>query len=278
MSVASIASAPEAFDYVRSLVMQRAAIVLEPSKTYLVDVRLGPIAQRHGLPTVADLVAKLQRQPFGPMHEDVVEALTTNETSFFRDVAPFEAMRKTILPQMIQKREGERSLSIWSAACSSGQELYSIAMTLREHFPAINSWNLQLLGTDLARTMVDRAKAGTFTQTEVNRGLPAACLVKYFQRQGLNWQLSEDIRKLTSWRKINLVEPWSGIPTMDVIFLRNVLIYFSPETKRKVLSQVRKVLRPDGFLFLGGAETTMNLDDSFERFPCDGAVCYRMRF
>jgi len=277
MATASIAMAPDAFEYVRALVAERAAIVLEASKTYLVDARLGPVAQRHGIPSVTDLVSALRNCVFGPLHEEVVEALTTNETSFFRDVAPFEALRKTILPDMIQRRSMERELSIWSAACSSGQELYSIALTIREHFPVLNTWRLHLLGTDLVRPMVERAKAGNYNQAEVNRGLPASCLVKHFQRRGLQWQLSDDIRSLTTWRRLNLVEPWSGIPAMDVIFLRNVLIYFSPETKRGVLAQVRRVLRRDGYLFLGGAETTMNLDDSFERMPCDGAVCYRLR-
>jgi chemotaxis protein methyltransferase CheR len=181
------------------------------------------------------------------------------------------------LPDLVQRRSAERALAIWSAACSSGQELYSIAMLLRENFPALQSWKVNLLGTDLSGQMVDRAQAGVFTQAEVNRGLPAPSLIKYFQRQGMQWKLNDDLRGMANWRRMNLIDTWTNVPPMDVIFLRNVLIYFAPETKRKILAQVRKVLLRDGYLFLGGAETTTNLDDSFERLPCNGAVCYRLR-
>lgn len=277
-ALASPAAPPGYFEFVRKLVADRAAIVLEPNKLYLVDARLGPVATRHGYTSVPALCDALAGRPLGPIHEQIVEALTTNETSFFRDVAPFEALKKTILPDMLLKRAAKRELAIWSAACSSGQELYSIAFTLREHFPTLSSWKVRLFGTDLSAQMVERAEKGVYNQAEVNRGLPAAFLVKYFQRQGLHWQLDPSIRAMTAWRRLNLIENWvPAVEPMDVVFLRNVLIYFSPETKKSILAQVRRVLRPDGYLFLGGAETTLNLDSSFERFPCDGAVCYRMR-
>ncbi len=278
MTTATLEAPPVYFEFVRKLVLDRAAIVLDANKLYLVDGRLAPVAAKHGFPSVGAMVDAIHSKPYGAVHEAIVEALTTNETSFFRDVAPFEALKKTILPDMIQRRAAKRELSIWSAACSSGQELYSIAFTLREYFPALNSWNVKLLGTDLNAQMVERADKAVYNQSEVNRGLPASYLVKYFQRQGLYWKLDDSIRAMAAWRRLNLIEPWgAAVGPMDVVFLRNVLIYFSPDTKRRILAQVRKVLQPDGYMFLGGAETTMNLDAAFERFPCDGAVCYRMK-
>lgn len=278
MTTATLEATPAYFEFVRKLVLDRAAIVLEANKLYLVDGRLAPVAMKHGFASVSTMVDAIQAKPFGPIHNAIVEALTTNETSFFRDVAPFEALKKTILPDMLQRRAAKRELSIWSAACSSGQELYSIAFTIRENFPTLNSWKVKLLGTDLSTQMVERADKAVYNQSEVNRGLPASYLVKYFQRQGLHWKLDDSIRAMAAWRQLNLIENWgAAVDPMDVIFLRNVLIYFSPETKKQILAQVRKVLRPDGYMFLGGAETTMNLDNSFERYPCDGAVCYRLK-
>ncbi|RIK77544.1 MAG: chemotaxis protein CheR [Planctomycetota bacterium] len=278
MTAAVAEALPAYFDFVRRLVAERAAIVLDATKLYLVDARVMPVAARHGFDSIAAMVSAIRSRPFGLIHEEIIEALTTNETSFFRDVTPFEALKKTILPELIQKRGAQRELSIWSAACSSGQELYSIALMLRESFPTLGSWKVNLLGTDYSTQMIERAASAVYNQSEVNRGLPASYLVKYFQRQGLQWRLSDSIRTMTTWRRLNLIEPWSSVVApMDVVFLRNVLIYFSPDDKKKVLAQVRKVLRPDGCMFLGGAETTMKLDDSFERFPCDGAVCYRLK-
>ncbi|HEX4460923.1 MAG TPA: protein-glutamate O-methyltransferase CheR, partial [Polyangia bacterium] len=214
MTIAASTTCPDAFEYVRKLVAERSAIELESSKTYLVDARLGPVAQRHGLSCVTELVGVLKRRTNSPLHEEVVEALTTNETSFFRDLAPFEALRQTVLPDLIQRRSVQRTLAIWSAACSSGQELYSIAMLLRENFPTLQSWKVNLLGTDLSGQMVDRAQAGTFNQAEVNRGLPASSLIKYFQRQGMQWKLNDDLRGMATWKRMNLIETWTSVPPM----------------------------------------------------------------
>jgi chemotaxis protein methyltransferase CheR len=267
------------FEYVRALVHERAAIVLEPGKSYLVESRLMPLARAEGLATVAELIARLKRARAGRLHRLVVEAMTTNETSFFRDVRPFEALRQVVLPELIARRAGERRLCLWCAAASSGQEPYSVAMLLREHFPRLaeEGWMLRLLASDLSEEMVERAREGCYRQLEVNRGLPAALLVKYFEKVGVEWRLHEDIRRMVEFFPLNLAEAWPPLPPMDVILVRNVLIYFDAETKRAVLARMRRLLRPDGYLFLGGAETTLHVDDAFERVVVCGAACYRVR-
>jgi len=264
------------FCYVRDLVQRRAAIVLETEKTYLVESRLQPLARREGFLNIAELVAKLRMSATGELHGRVVEAMTTNETSFFRDLQPFEAFRKVILPELIAKR-ATRQLRIWCAACSTGQEPYSIAMLLREHFPQLATWDVKILATDLSTQVLEKARSGSFNQIEVNRGLGAPYLSKYFDRQGLTWQLKAPIRQMIEFRHMNLIEPWPTLPSMDVVFIRNVLIYFDIQTKKDILRRVRHLLRPDGYLFLGGAESTMNLDDSFVRTEVEKFSVYRLR-
>jgi chemotaxis protein methyltransferase CheR len=266
----------DAFNFICSLVRDRSAIELEPNKAYLVDARLTPVARENGMSSIGELVAAVRRPGSQDLTRQVVEAMTTNETSFFRDLHPFDALKTHVLPELIAKRSNQRTITIWSCACSSGQEPYTIAMILREHFPMLNGWTVKLFGTDLSSQILSRAREGLFNQTEVNRGLPASLLVKYFQKDGLQWRIKDEIRKMVEFREANLAQPFSpSHPTSDIVFLRNVLIYFSPETKKGILKKVRQVLHPDGYLFLGGAETTMNLDASFERVPLGKAVCYR---
>jgi chemotaxis protein methyltransferase CheR len=265
------------FDFVRKLVHERAAIVLEDGKEYLVESRLSALARRQGIPSVGDVVKQLRSAPLGPLQRLVIEAMTTNESSFFRDVNPYTALKETVLPEVLRLRAAERSLQIWSCACSSGQEPYSIAMLLQENFPELFSWNVKILATDLSSEMVARTKSGKFSQLEVNRGLPAPMLLKYFEKQGLEWQARESLRRLLDVRDLNLAGQWAGIPKVDVVMLRNVLIYFDMETKRKILGKVRQILRPGGFVFLGTAETTMNLDDKYELTRANGAVFYKVR-
>jgi chemotaxis protein methyltransferase CheR len=186
-------------------------------------------------------------------------------------------LKKTLLPELMQKREKERKLNFWCGASSSGQEPYTIAILLREHFPMLANWSFRFLATDLSVEMVEKARAGRYSQLEVNRGMPAPLLVKYFQRHGVEWQVKDELRKVVEFRPMNLVESWLSMSEMDVIFMRNVLIYFDVPTKKAILSKVRRVLRSDGYLFLGAAETTLNLDDSFERMQFDKAGCYRLR-
>jgi chemotaxis protein methyltransferase CheR len=264
------------FNYLSNLVRERSAIVLEPGKEYLVEARLTPLAQRQGFDTLDAFIAHLRAHRYNGTHRKVVEAMTTNETTFFRDVYPFEMLKKVILPTLIEKRQATRSLNIWSAACSSGQEPYSIAMLLRENFPLLAGWDVRILATDISQEMLERTRAGRYTQLEINRGLPASLLVKYFERQGLEWQIKPELRSMLEVRELNLVEPWTLLPQMDVIFIRNVMIYFDVETKKLILRMLRQVLRPGGYLFLGGAETTLNLDSTFTRVNYDKAICYQV--
>lgn len=263
------------FDFLRALIRERSAIVLEPGKEYLVESRLLPILRGGGFASPVELVARLRREPRGELERRVVEAMTTNETSFFRDHHPFEALRTRFLPDLIAARRPERRLRFWSNACSTGQEAYSLAMLLTEHFPELGAWDVSIFASDLSREMVARTAAGSYGQLEVNRGLPAAFLVKYFERHGTSWQVKAPLRKLVTARELNLVEPWPALPPFDVIFLRNVLIYFDLETKRAILRRARQALRPDGLLLLGSAETTIMVDDGWDRVPAGVSVAYR---
>lgn len=266
------------FEYVRSLVRQASSIVLDDSKTYLVISRLLPLARSSDFDTVGALISHLQSTPPGDLHSRVVEAILTTETSFFRDLHPFLALRDEILPELIEKRSRTtRTLSIWSAGCSSGQEPHSIAMLLRDRFASLGSWHLQLLASDLSNQMVERARRGTYSQLEVNRGLPAPYLVRFFDQIGDQWVLKDDIRTMFRFFQQNLSDAWSSVPALDVLLLRNVLIYFDVATRRRVLRQVRRLLRADGYLVLGSAETTLNLDDLFERVRVGRSVFYRIR-
>ena len=262
---------------IRMLVRQRSGIVLEEEKTYLVETRLSALARREGFASLEGLLAKFHAPLSNGLHEKVVEAMTTNETSFFRDMQPFEALRQAVLPEVLERRAAQRQLFIWCGAASSGQEPYSLAILLREHFPALANWHVRIVATDLSLAMLERARRGLYSQVEINRGLSASLLVKYFNRSGLEWQLKDDIRSMVEYRQMNLIENWPTMTPPDIVMLRNVLIYFDVETKRTILGKVRRLMRPDGYLFLGGAETTMNLDDAFERVPFDRSGCYRLR-
>jgi chemotaxis protein methyltransferase CheR len=253
------------FDYICRLVRDRSGIVLEPGKEYLVDARLTPLARQCELRSVSELVGKLMHGAGETLAVRVVEAMTTNETLFFRDTHPFETLRKVVLPELILRRQAERQLNVWFAACSTGQEPYSFALLLREHFPELTGWRLNLLATDLSAGALAQARSGRYSQIEVNRGLPAALLVKYFTQSGLTWTLSADVTRMVEFQELNLTRAWPALPRMDLVFLRNVMIYFDAETKKSILRRVAQLLRLDGYLLLGGAETTHNLDDAFRR-------------
>jgi chemotaxis protein methyltransferase CheR len=268
--------APADFAYVRELVHRRSAIALEAGKEYLVESRLLPIARASGEGSLDRLVSRLRSSPEGALHKQVVEAMTTNETSWFRDRHPYESLESVILPDLLPRRAMERKLTIWSAAAASGQEAYSIAMVLHDRLAADPTWNLRVLATDLSEEMVRRTRAGRYSQLEINRGLPAAKLVRHFTRAGTDWLVNEPLRRMVEARQLNLAAPFPRLPPVDVLFLRNVLIYFKLETRRQILDRVRRVLRPDGYLVLGGAETTLNVD-AFECVPLDKATVYRPR-
>jgi chemotaxis protein methyltransferase CheR len=263
------------FDYIRTLVRSKSAIVLEPGKEYLVQARLLPLARKQGLDDISALVDKLKRGD-ATLSNDVVEAMTTNETSFFRDVHPFEALREDVLPPLIQARAATRKLNIWSAASSTGQEAYTISMTLREHFAQLAAWNVSILGTDLSREVLEKAREGRYAQIEVNRGLPAPLLVKYFDRAGPAWRVKQELKRGVEFKQMNLMLPFPAMPRMDIVFLRNVLIYFDAGTKRDILMRVRNAMAPDGFLFLGAAETTLQFEGMFDRVPRARGNCYRV--
>ncbi len=269
--------APAEFDFVCRLVRKNSAIVLGTGKEYLVESRLSPLARTHGVADVQELVRVLQRQPVGKLADEVVEAMTTNETSFFRDQHPFSALTKQVLPDLMRSRAAGRRLSVWCGASSAGQEPYSIAMLLRQAFDTAPGWSANILATDLSPMMLNRTKEGRYSQLEVNRGLPAPMLVKWFDRVGTQFQVKQELRSMIETRPLNLAERFPPIGTFDVVFLRNVLIYFDPPMKKQVLQRVRQVLRPDGLLFLGAAETTLTIDDAWERVAIDRATAYRPR-
>jgi chemotaxis protein methyltransferase CheR len=265
------------FDYIRRLVLEQSGIVLEEDKQYLVESRLLPLAQREGFDSIASMVAWLGAKKFDGLQRKVVEAMTTNETSFFRDFHPFEALRKSVLPQLVLRRAASKELTFWSAGCSSGQEPYSLAILLQESFPSLAGWNVKIIASELSAEMLARAREGRYSQLEVNRGLPATLLIKYFRQHGSDWQIREDLRRRVEFQIVNLADAWPLLPPMDVVLMRNVLIYFGLGTKKNILGRVRQLLKADGFLFLGGAETTFNVDEAFERVQFDRTICYRAR-
>ncbi len=268
-------SRPE-FEYLRKFMREGSAIVLDEDKQYLAESRLAPLLIPEGFPSVQKLLERMRGGSSSPLHRKVLDAMTNNETWFYRDLAPYDALRTEILPQIIKRREVERRLNIWSAASSSGQEAYSLSMLLLEHFPGLSSWKVQILATDISNAVLERAKRACYSKMEVNRGLPIHLLAKYFTRSGLEWQLSERVRSMVTFRLMNLAESWPDIGSIDVLMLRNVLIYFDVDMKRQILARVERVLSKDGVLFLGCAETTLNLSDRFERVQYGAVFCYRL--
>ncbi|MBS1816844.1 MAG: protein-glutamate O-methyltransferase CheR [Acidobacteria bacterium] len=264
------------FDYIRTFVAGRSGIVLETGKEYLVEARLQPLATRLRLAGIPELVAAMRRTRDRDLERQVIESMTTHETTFFRDVAPWEALQKHVLPRLIQARRVTRQLKLWCAAASTGQEPYSIAMLLADQFPELDTWQVQFIASDLSLEVLERARAGRYSQLEVNRGLPAHYLVKYFTRHGATWEIRPEIRKRVDFQQINLIEPWPVLPAFDIVFIRNVMIYFDTDAKRSILGRIRQRLRADGHLFLGAAETTLNIDAGFARTEYERAGCYRI--
>lgn len=264
------------FNYVRDLVKRVSAIVLEPEKAYLVETRLTPLARKTGFGSLQALLASLRVDGNPRLRHQVVEAMTTHETSFFRDGHPFETLKARILPELLARRSSSQHVAIWCAACSSGQEPFSVAMLAREHFPTLVKGCLRIIATDLSEAILARAREGLYSQIEVNRGLPATELTRYFDRQGLCWRIKPEIRRMVDFQQSNLAGAWPNLPLMDVIFMRNVLIYFGIETKKQILNNVRRALKPDGYLFLGASETTLNLSAAFEPITLGKTTCYQL--
>lgn len=264
------------FDYVSRLAHSEAALVIEPGKEYLVETRLGPLAEREGFASLAAFIHQLRAEvKVNGLHHKAIDALTTNETFFFRDYHPFEALRRFILPPILEQRAAARRLTIWSAACSTGQEPYSLAMLLLEHFPQLADWMVSILATDLSPTVLKVAQAGKYSQFEVNRGLPASYLVKYFTKQEEAWFIKDEVKRMVEFRPMNLIQSWPVMPPLDLVFIRNVMIYFDVETKKTILRKIRNCLLPHGHLFLGTAETTTGLDPAYQPVAYGKAVVYR---
>ncbi|MGA2233454.1 MAG: protein-glutamate O-methyltransferase CheR [Tepidisphaeraceae bacterium] len=264
------------FEFISELVRARSGIVLEAGKEYLVEARLATVIRRHKLDSIAALAAQLRAYPADPLATQVVDAMTTHETSFFRDHYPFEALRKVVLPALMARRAVSKTLTIWCGACAMGQEPYTIAMTLCETIPKIEEWRITFIATDICADMITQSRNGKFTQLEVNRGLPAPLLIKYFEKHGMEWQIKRPLRSMIEFRELNLTQEWGNLPAMDIIFMRNVLIYFDTPTKQEIFRRVRGVLKPDGYLFLGCAETTMCVDDNFARAEIEKGSYYHL--
>ncbi len=265
---------PTDFEFLRKHVEEHAGIVLGDDKVYLVEARMRPLLPRCGFQSIARLAAELRARPTGELMDMVVEAMTTNETSFFRDMAVFDSLRESVFPQLIKSRAATKQLDIWCAASSSGQEPYSLLMLLRESFPELATWRLRYIASDISTAMLERTRCGVYSQHEVNRGLPARLLTKYFDRHGLEWQVKPELRAALELRKINLVDDWPAMPPLDIVMIRNVLIYFDQQTKRTILQRIKGLLRSDGYLFLGTAESPALLTDSFTR--ADDAAAYQL--
>jgi chemotaxis protein methyltransferase CheR len=255
------------FTFIAAFLKERSGLIITPDKMYLLETRLAPIMRERGLNGLSALM-DLLRQP-GPstVKDKVVDAMTTNETSFFRDIHPFDALRKSVIPGLIERRGANRSLRIWSAACSTGQEPYSLAMTLKDHFPILGGWKIEIVATDLSPTVLERAREGMYSTFEVQRGMPIQMLVRHFDQLEPNWQVKPELRKMVTFRSLNLLEDFSSLGQFDVVLCRNVLIYFDQPTKTRILNAISRRIASDGALLLGGAESVFGLCDAFAGVP-----------
>ena len=254
------------FETFSSLVKTESGLTMTPEKAYLLESRLAPVALKWKLSGVEQLAEALRSRHDAAQIRDVTEAMTINESQFFRDTKPFDLLRDKMLPALLAARGAKRRLRIWSAACSSGQEAYSIAILLQET-AALNGWAIEIVGTDISTDMVERAKAGVYSSFEIQRGMPAKLLVKHFGRAGDKWQITEPIRRAVQFRRHNLLHDAMALGTFDVVFCRNVLIYFDIPTKAKVLAAVHRQMPADGYLVLGAAETVLGVTEMFYQSP-----------
>ena len=269
-------SAAVDYGYLRDLVFGLSRNVLDPSRDYLFETRLSKLLRNQGMSHLEDLVRHLRVKKDPALERAIAEAMTINETSFFRDTRPFELLRTELLPKLIEARRTTRSLRFWSAACSTGQEGYSLGMLLREHFPMLVGWSLRIEGTDLSNEVVERAQSGRYHRIEINRGLPARFVVRYFDHVGEDWTIKPEVRTLCNFRQANLCAPQlpfnRSTDSFDVIFLRNVMLYFSQETRKTLLAGIHRLLAPDGILFLGSSEQPA--DSSLWTSALAGGTCY----
>jgi chemotaxis protein methyltransferase CheR len=267
MTIVSVSTETSEADLatIGGFVESRSAILCPADKYYLFEARLRPVLRQHRIGGIGELAALLRGNPPPALADAVVEAMTTNETSWFRDVHPFEAIRTGVLPPLVESRAATRKLAIWSAACSTGQELYSLAMMLDMQFPELGAWDLRLHGTDLNLEVLAQARAGRYSALEVNRGLPATYLARYMERDGTHYVLAERIRRRATFDKLNFIGPWPVLPRFDLALCRNVLIYFDVDVRARIVRKIRDNLAPGGYLVLGSSETSIGDVDGFTR-------------
>jgi chemotaxis protein methyltransferase CheR len=257
---------PLDYEFLRKFLKERSGLDLSADKQYLVESRLIPLARKAGLAGIDELVQQIKNGS-AAICSDVVEAMTTNETFFFRDKIPFDHLREAIIPELLQARASRRSLRIWCAAASTGQEPYSIAMCLKEMGATLAGWRIEIIGTDISQQVLEKSRSGIYSQFEVQRGLPIQLLVKYFKQIGEMWQINADIRSMIQYRPLNLLQDFAHMGKFDLIFCRNVLIYFDQDMKSSIFGRLAKTMEPDGFLALGAAETVVGLTDAFKPHP-----------
>ncbi len=258
---------PDEFDFIVQLLKKRSGLVVSKDKLYLLESRLLPVARKRGIQNMAELVASIRRFPDETLLRDITEAMTTNESFFFRDTHPFDQFRQLTLPALLKSRADQKRIRIWCAAASTGQEPYSLAMILKEEAAKLMGWRVEILATDLSREVLERARQGIYNPFEVQRGLPPTLLTKYFKKVDDNWQINPEIRSMVTYQEFNLLNNMTGLGKFDVIFCRNVLIYFDQETKGTVLNNLAKLLPQDGYLYLGGTETILGVSDAFKQPP-----------
>ncbi len=259
------------FEFLSKLLKERSGLALTSDKTYLLESRLTPLAKERGMADISAMVASLRSKPDEELIRSITDAMTTNESMFFRDNKPFEQFKTVVLPQIMQNNAASKKIRIWSAACSNGQEPYSLAMIIKEQGAKLAGWNIEIIATDICRKVLDKAKEGVYSQFEVQRGLPITMLVKYFEQKASQWQLKPEIRQMVKFQEKNLLDSFAAMGKFDVILCRNVLIYFDENTKREVLTNLHNVLNNNGFLFLGSTETVFGVNDKYKSVPdCRG--------
>ncbi|MBC8339385.1 MAG: protein-glutamate O-methyltransferase CheR [Rhodospirillales bacterium] len=258
---------PADFEFISTLLKKRSGLVLTPDKSYLLESRLMPVARKHGMKGLEELIQAVRGASEGPLLVDVTEAMTTNESFFFRDTKPFDMFRDHILPPLLESRGTRKAFRIFCAAASSGQEPYSLAMILKELGAKLDGWRIDIIGTDISTEILNKAKAGRYSQFEVQRGLPIQLLMKYFDKDDEQWQLKQEVRDMVTYKEYNLLGDLTPLGKFDVVFCRNVLIYFDRETKGQVLDSIANLMPEDGTLFLGGAETVLGISERFKPVP-----------
>jgi chemotaxis protein methyltransferase CheR len=255
------------FTFIAALLKERSGLIITSDKGYLLETRLGPIVRERSLASLSALMDALRQPGSDALKNQVVDAMTTNETSFFRDSHPFDTLRKSVIPGLIERRAGSRALRIWSAACSTGQEPYSLAMILKDYFPILGGWKIEIIATDISPSVLERARSGVYSTFEVQRGMPIQMLVRHFDQLGETWRIKDDLRRNITFRPANLLGDMAALGTFDIVLCRNVLIYFDQPTKTRIMHAIARRIATDGALLLGGAESVIGLCDAFTGFP-----------